>query len=59
VCIADAMAEPSIDRIVVGFDSRHQLLQACGAARGRPTRVPPDLAVDDLDLLLPSRWPAS
>jgi aryl-alcohol dehydrogenase-like predicted oxidoreductase len=59
VCIADAMAEPSIDRIVVGFDSRQQLLQACGAARGRPTRVPPDLAVDDLDLLLPSRWPAS
>lgn len=59
VCIADAVAEPRIDRIVVGFDGVEQLIQACAAARRGPMPVPPEIAIDDLELLLPSRWPTA
>jgi aryl-alcohol dehydrogenase-like predicted oxidoreductase len=57
-CIAHAMDEPHIDRVVVGFDGAEQLREACDAARRRSMPVPTDIAIDDLDLLLPSRWPA-
>jgi aryl-alcohol dehydrogenase-like predicted oxidoreductase len=56
-CIRDAMSEPAIDRIVTGFDSPEQMAMACEFSGRAPERVPEEIAVDDLDLLLPFRWP--
>lgn len=57
-CLADALAETRIDRIILGFDGLAQLEQACELALRPPRRSPEVFAVDDLDLLLPSRWSA-
>jgi aryl-alcohol dehydrogenase-like predicted oxidoreductase len=52
-----ALSRPEIARIVVGIDRLSQLEQLIGFAM-QPAREPPDeLALDDIDLLDPSRWP--
>jgi len=55
-CLSDAMSDPCISRIVTGFDSPEQLAEACALAGRSSLPAPDSLAVDDLDLLLPSRW---
>lgn len=55
-CLSDAMSDPGISRIITGFDSPEQLAEACALACRPPFPAPDALAIDDLDLLLPSRW---
>lgn len=55
-CIGFALSQAEIDRVVVGVEEAWQLREILDAA-GRAGVVPPvSLAVEDPDLLNPSRW---
>lgn len=55
-CIGFALSQDAIDRVVVGVDSLGQLQEILGAAARSPCAPPAALAVDDPDLINPSRW---
>lgn len=55
-CLAFALSESSIDRVIVGVDNVSQL-EGIFAALGAPlSSVPAALMCGDLDLIDPSRW---
>lgn len=56
-CLAHALDEPAIDRVVVGVDGPRHLADIVRAASVRPALVEAaSLATDDARLLHPSRW---
>ena len=54
-----ALAQPGIDRVVIGVDTAEQLEQIFVVCDLRMAAVPDALASDDLDLIDPSRWNVS
>jgi aryl-alcohol dehydrogenase-like predicted oxidoreductase len=56
VCLGFVLANPDIDRVVVGVDSRSQLQEILVTAMGQLPSLPDDLCCDDPDLINPSRW---
>jgi aryl-alcohol dehydrogenase-like predicted oxidoreductase len=60
LCLRFVMAQPAVDRVIVGVTSVAELQEIFGAARD-PVPLPDGLATlacDDPDLLNPSLWPA-
>lgn len=55
-CLRYALAQPEIDRVVVGVDSLSQLKEILWAAKGEIPGVPSDLNCSDTDLINPARW---
>lgn len=57
VCLGQVLAEPLVQRVVVGVDGVRQLSEILEAA-ARPLLTPPpvELSADDPDLLHPFRW---
>lgn len=55
-CLSFVLAEPGIDRIVVGVDSLKQLQQVLASMQTRATVPPPELCSEDPDLVNPSLW---
>ena len=58
-CLAIVLAETAIDRVVVGFDNQHQLIEAVTVGGLDRRATPLDLNCDDLELINPSLWPKS
>lgn len=55
-CLGFALAQPWVERVIVGVDGLTQFQEILTAA-AKPSRLPPaDLKSDDLDLINPSRW---
>lgn len=57
-CVRAALSPRQIHRVVVGVDHVSQLAGIVAAAADGEIPSPPALATDDLDLLLPFRWPS-
>ncbi len=55
-CVGCALAQPEFDRIIVGVDSAAQLHEILAAAQLGALTPPAGLAVEDEDLINPSRW---
>lgn len=55
-CLGFALANPSIDRVIVGVDSLHQLQDILSITELPIVPPPEGLCSDDLDLVNPSRW---
>jgi aryl-alcohol dehydrogenase-like predicted oxidoreductase len=55
-CLSYALAQPAIQRVVVGVDSAAQLEQLLVASRRAAVPVPADVRCEDVDLLNPARW---
>lgn len=56
-CLRYALAQPEIERVVVGVESEAQLKEILLAAEGDIPAVPAELnCCNDLDLINPSRW---
>jgi aryl-alcohol dehydrogenase-like predicted oxidoreductase len=55
-CLGFALAEPAIDRVVVGVDSLSQLEQILDSLTKEPSQIPHELIVTDQNLLNPSNW---
>ena len=55
-CLGFVLANPDIDRIVVGVDSLGQLQEILATAIGEPPLLPEALSCNDSDLINPSRW---
>jgi aryl-alcohol dehydrogenase-like predicted oxidoreductase len=58
-CLAFVLSKPEISRVVVGVDNILQLHELIEQANSTPATPPAGLAMDDSDLLNPSRWPKS
>jgi len=54
--LGTVLAEEGIDRVVVGVDSPAQLEEIIDLAGGDLPAAPEELAVDDVELIDPSRW---
>jgi len=55
-CLGVALAQPGIDRVVVGIDSLKHVQEVLHAAKMKCKSAPKSLATDDIELLNPSRW---
>lgn len=55
-CVGFAMTQPEFDRIIVGVDRMEQLQEILVAAEIGPVTPPASLAVEDENLINPSRW---
>ncbi len=55
-CLRHALAQPEIDRVIVGVDSLNQLKEILSANEGVIPEVPAELRANDRDLINPSRW---
>ena len=55
-CLGFVVAQPEIDRVVVGVDSLKQLQEIVSAAKPMGVPVPEFLTTEDLQLLNPSNW---
>lgn len=55
-CLSFLKSVHGIDQAIVGVDSANQLAQLISAYSSDRTGLIPDFAVDDLDLINPSRW---
>lgn len=55
-CLGFVLANPDIDRIIVGVDSLSQLQEILAAAIDKFPSSPDNLCCDDPDLVNPSRW---
>jgi hypothetical protein len=55
-CLGFVMSREEINRVVVGVDNRKQLQEILAAAETRIPTPPTTLAIEDLDLINPSRW---
>lgn len=51
-----ALAQPEIDRVIVGVDTVHQLQDILAAAGGNAPMPPIELNCEDIDLINPSHW---
>lgn len=56
VALGHVLAQPGIDRVLVGVDTAGQLAEIVRAASDTARSAPMSLASSDLDLLTPSRW---
>lgn len=56
VCLAFVKAQPLIDRVVIGVDSRAQLQELLRAVGKKPPQPLPDLRCEDERLINPSNW---
>jgi aryl-alcohol dehydrogenase-like predicted oxidoreductase len=56
-CLAFVLSKPEISRVVVGVDNVAQLHELTQQANRTSKAPPADLAVDDPELLNPSKWP--
>jgi aryl-alcohol dehydrogenase-like predicted oxidoreductase len=57
-CLAFVLSHAEIHRVVVGVDSLAQLREILASTEPGAVAVPAGMAVDDLDLITPSRWSA-
>ena len=57
-CLRHVLAQPQIDRIIIGIDNLNQFKEVLEAVDGRIPHVPPELYCSDLDLINPARWSA-
>ncbi len=55
-CVGFALAQTEFDRVVVGVDSAAQLHEILTAAEIGPVTPPASLAIEDENLINPSRW---
>ncbi len=55
-CLRVALAPREIDRVVIGVDTLHHLLEILAAADGSAEIPPMELRCEDSDLLNPSHW---
>jgi len=55
-CVAFAMAEPRINRIIVGVESLNQLEEILTSINTNISAFPEELNINNLDLINPSRW---
>lgn len=55
-CLGFVKSFPDIDRVIVGVESKDQLIEILEASQLPAIRVPSNLQVDDLDLINPSNW---
>lgn len=55
-CLRFVLSVPAVERVVVGVDSYAQWLQIINAASVDSPPPGSDLAIEDLDLVNPSRW---
>lgn len=58
-CVAHVLSVPGVSRVVVGVDGPRQLEEILLVARGHAPAFPGLVGSEDIDLLNPSRWPAS
>ena len=56
-CVAFALAQCGVDRVLVGVDSLAQLEEAIAGAASAAAPPPASLVCDDIDLINPSKWP--
>lgn len=59
VCLRFVLAEPGIDRVIVGVDRLNQLQEILTAASVNLPPLPDDLCSNELDLINPSHWPTA
>lgn len=57
-CLGFALAQPGVDRVIVGVDNLGQLQEILSAAETSVPLPPTGLMTEDLDLIIPSRWNA-
>lgn len=55
-CLAFALAQPGVHRIVVGIDQESHLTEIAGSVGSLPRANFPDIAVSDPELINPSLW---
>lgn len=55
-CLGYVLAQPYVERIVIGIDTLHQLGEILSIAPDVRIQVPDDLCSNDIDLINPSRW---
>ena len=55
-CLAVGLAEPAIDRVIVGVDSLRHLEEIVAAANATPVVPPMSLTTNDTGLINPARW---
>lgn len=58
-CLGFALAQPGIDRVVVGVENLTQLQEILASVETRAVEPPATLASEDIDLINPSRWATS
>jgi len=56
VCIRYAVSHPEVGRVIVGVQSLNQLREIISASVKSPLVVPPNLCVNDPNLLNPHLW---
>ena len=55
-CLGFALAEPRLERVVVGVDNLQQFNELLSGVEGTTSIPPKALTTEDLDLIDPSRW---
>ena len=55
-CLATVLAQPEVDKIVIGVDSVEQLKEVIAGMESSVELPPKSLSSADLDLINPSRW---
>lgn len=55
-CLRFVLAQPQIDRVIVGVDSLAQIKEIIRAANGDLQDVPSELQCDDIGLINPANW---
>jgi aryl-alcohol dehydrogenase-like predicted oxidoreductase len=55
-CLRFVLSQPLFDRVIVGVDSVGQLREILDTSNLPPLDPPPTLAIEDPDLINPSRW---
>jgi aryl-alcohol dehydrogenase-like predicted oxidoreductase len=56
VCLAFALSQPGISRVIVGVDTSSQLRGLLESLQGNAVVPPPELACEDIELVNPSLW---
>jgi aryl-alcohol dehydrogenase-like predicted oxidoreductase len=57
-CLRFALSVDALDRVIVGIDNPGQFEEALTASAAGPLAVPRELAIEDVDLIDPTRWTA-
>lgn len=55
-CLSFVMSHPDIDRVVVGSDTKQQLVEIVEASLAAVALPPASMCCEDLNLINPSRW---
>lgn len=55
-CLRYTNSFPQVDRILVGVETKKQLMEIIQIMQGKTLQIPEEFSSNDLDLINPSNW---